>query len=426
MKKSLVLAMAMALGVTASAYAANPFSDVPAGHWAYDSISKLAAAGVIEGYGDDTFRGDRLMTRFEMAQIVAKAMAKGANVDKLAAEFADELDKLNVRVAALEKKADNVKITGQFRYHYAHHKRTGYGANDHENRLRTRIWFNGKVNDNWTYVGMLQNTQDLTDNVENPATNFQRAYLDGRLGGVMVRAGRHDFQLGDANLYDTRMDGIKISYGKKLKFGAYYGKPADGIDVLSGRLNPNWVSYDKFFGANLGYDFGKLSLNVAYDKFKDATLYSGTNAKLADVGGLLGDNGVWSVEAKYNFGKATLGAIFLKSDVKLDNLAGLVPNTNASKKGIVVTATYGGAEAAKVGTWGLTGKYYNQGVGTFVMHTMDGLAMDFLHEGFKGWSIAGDVTVAKNMVATVEYFDLKGKETNGKAKTLWTQLAVTF
>ena len=51
MKKSLVLAMAMALGVTASAYAANPFSDVPAGHWAYDSINKLAAAGVIEGYG---------------------------------------------------------------------------------------------------------------------------------------------------------------------------------------------------------------------------------------------------------------------------------------------------------------------------------------------------------------------------------------
>ena len=118
MKKSLVLAMAMALGVTASAYAANPFSDVPAGHWAYDSISKLAAAGVIEGYGDATFGGDKLMTRYEMAQIVAKAMAKGANVDKLAAEFADELDNLGVRVAKLEKKADNVKITGQIRAHY--------------------------------------------------------------------------------------------------------------------------------------------------------------------------------------------------------------------------------------------------------------------------------------------------------------------
>ncbi|WP_337774831.1 S-layer homology domain-containing protein, partial [Phascolarctobacterium faecium] len=54
MKKSLVLAMAMALGVTASAYAANPFSDVPAGHWAYDSVNKLAAAGIVDGYGNGT------------------------------------------------------------------------------------------------------------------------------------------------------------------------------------------------------------------------------------------------------------------------------------------------------------------------------------------------------------------------------------
>ena len=164
MKKSLVLAMAMALGVTASAYAANPFSDVPAGHWAYDSISKLAAAGVIEGYGDDTFRGDRLMTRYEMAQIVAKAMAKGANVDKLAAEFADELDALGVRVAALEKKSDNVKITGQFRYHYSSHKdKINWGGRrkrSYQHYMRSRIWFNGKVNDNWTYVGMLENQNE--------------------------------------------------------------------------------------------------------------------------------------------------------------------------------------------------------------------------------------------------------------------------
>lgn len=47
MKKTLVLAMAMALGVTASAYAANPFSDVPAGHWAYDAVNRLAAAGMM-------------------------------------------------------------------------------------------------------------------------------------------------------------------------------------------------------------------------------------------------------------------------------------------------------------------------------------------------------------------------------------------
>ena len=119
MKKSLTLAMALALGVTASAYAANPFSDVPQGHWAYASVAQLAADGVIDGYADGAFAGDKLLTRYEMAQIVAKAMANGANVDKLAAEFADELDTLGVRVTKLESKADAVKITGEVRYHYA-------------------------------------------------------------------------------------------------------------------------------------------------------------------------------------------------------------------------------------------------------------------------------------------------------------------
>ena len=95
----------------------------------------MAAAGVIEGYGDATFGGDKLMTRYEMAQIVAKAMAKGANCDKLAAEFADELDNLGVRVANLEKKADNVKITGQVRAHY----RDTEDAKS-VSKLRTRLW----------------------------------------------------------------------------------------------------------------------------------------------------------------------------------------------------------------------------------------------------------------------------------------------
>ena len=427
MKKSLLLAMAMALGVTASAYAANPFSDVPAGHWAYDSISKLAAAGVIEGYGDDTFRGDRLMTRYEMAQIVAKAMAKGANVDKLAAEFADELDKLNVRVAALEKKSDNVKITGQFRYHYVSdkytEKATGLDKKDHGNALRSRIWFNGTVNDNWTYTAMLQNTQDLTDNIGNEETKFQRAYVDGRLGGLKVRAGRHDFQLGDANLYDTRMDGVKISYGDKFKVGAYYGKPADfdeGYLRFDGRAKDAAAArYKKFWGANVGYSAGKFFVNAAYDKFQDAMEDNGADA----VG--FKDNGVWSIQAGYNFGKVALDAIYLRSNVDAKFNDGInVKDT--SKDGIVVTAVYGGAQASKVGSWDFGAKYYNQGVGTFIAHTMNGGAQKFVNEGFCGYSLTAHLTVAKNMVAGIEWFDIKGRESKDKDKTLWTELVVTF
>ena len=428
MKKSLVLAMAMALGVTASAYAANPFSDVPAGHWAYDSISKLAAAGVIEGYGDDTFRGDRLMTRYEMAQIVAKAMAKGANVDKLAAEFADELDKLNVRVAALEKKSDNVKITGQFRYHYASiRNKDNAGVKDdaYESALRSRLWFNGQVNDNWTYTAMLQNVQDLTDNVGNETTDFQRAYVDGRIGGVKVRAGRHDFQLADAYLYDTRMDGVKISYGDKVKFGAYYGKPtnhslADETNKLIGK--DNTVKYNKFYGANIGYEVGKLSLNAAYDVFDDAKLYDKDGKVVGDFGDdWLKDNKVWSIGAKYDFGKATLGALYLRSNQKFENYGKKVP-----KDGVVVTATYLGADGNKVGSWGLAAEYFNQGVGTFIAHTSDGDPSQFLLEGFSGYSVAGSVTVAKNMIAKLAYYDFKGRLSKDHRRTLWTEMTFAF
>ena len=420
MKKSLVLAMAMALGVTASAYAANPFSDVPAGHWAYDSISKLAAAGVIEGYGDDTFRGDRLMTRYEMAQIVAKAMAKGANVDKLAAEFADELDALGVRVAALEKKSDNVKITGQFRYHYAHDSGDFKG---HASALRSRIWFTGQVNDNWNYVGMLQNWQDLTNNVGDEGTNFQRAYLEGRLGGTKVTAGRQDFTIVDANLYDDRMDGIKVEYGSKIKVLGFYGKPTNQYwKDLAVTFGGRDVKYDRFWGLHANAGMGKFNLDAGYTRFFDGTEYLKDGKADFDRKGELENNGVWHVGATYNFGDASLGAIYMRSSADFYYLG----DRKADKDGFVITGTIKGAEASKPGSWGLIAKYYNQGAGTLVAHGMDGNALLFLDEGYKGWMAGGSLTFAKNMVGTVEYFDLKGKESDLKARTLWSQMVVTF
>ena len=171
MKKSLVFAMAMALGVTATAFAANPFSDVPAGHWAYAAVAKLAAAGIVDGYPDGTYKGDRTMTRYEMAQIVAKALAKGAigADDKLVGEFADELDNLGVRVARLEKNADNVKITGSVKLRNVANDGGKFenGADGDTNYLRTDIFFTGEVNDNWHYVAMLRNQQYFTGENES-------------------------------------------------------------------------------------------------------------------------------------------------------------------------------------------------------------------------------------------------------------------
>ena len=419
MKKSLVLAMAMALGVTASAYAANPFSDVPAGHWAYDSINKLAAAGVIEGYGDSTFGGDKLMTRYEMAQIVAKAMAKGANVDKLAAEFADELDTLGVRVAALEKKADNVKITGTIKASYASYDGDKLGttgdparATNHQGRLRSDIWVKGDINDDWTYSAMFRNQQFFSNDKGNAGEEnvaFQRAYVNGRVAGLAVQAGRYNkTDITGGNIHDNRMDGVQVSYGKDVKLTAGYGKATDANAVAD-----NDVAY-----AELTAKIGAVDANAGYYKFKNLE-------KAAD------DDAIWTVGLGFNLAKdLKFSGNYMRSDidkvtVSSDAKDGKATFDKTSKDGYVLNLAYKGAKASEAGSWGLNASYYDQGAGTVVAHTMDGIYFD---EGFKGYSVGANYALAKNIVAGVTYYDLESKEAKGTpdAQTLWSQVVFSF
>ncbi|WP_293729187.1 S-layer homology domain-containing protein [uncultured Phascolarctobacterium sp.] len=408
MKKSLVLAMAMALGVTASAYAANPFSDVPAGHWAYDSVNKLAAAGVIDGYGDGTYGGDKLMTRYEMAQIVAKAMAKGANVDKLAAEFADELDTLGVRVAKLEKKADNVKITGEVRYKYMS-KDIDASNNDKsfENDLRSRIWITGQVNDDWSYTGMIENTQDFVDNSGNEDTSFQRAYVEGKLGGLNVTAGRYNAFFANGNIYDARVDGAEISYGDKVKVTGFAGKASDELTILDGSEGGNYA------GGELSGSVGALNLSAGYLNFKD----------LASTGQGDGwDNAIWYVGADYTFGEdVNLSAMYLKGDLSHNDK----DDKDLDDDGYVIGLSYKGAEADTPHSWGIFANYYDQGGQTYVAHTTDANVFD--GAGFKGYGVGVNYTFAKNIVGTVVYYDTENKlDSHDDDQRVWADLTFTF
>ena len=407
MKKSLVLAMAMALGVTASAYAANPFSDVPAGHWAYDSINKLAAAGVIEGYGDATFGGDKLMTRYEMAQIVAKAMAKGADVDKLAAEFADELDNLGVRVANLEKKADNVKVTGELRYKYmskdgdVNIDDDGYN-HSFENDLRTRIWVNGQINDDWSYTGMIENTQDFEDNSGNETTEFKRAYVEGKLGGLNVTAGRYNAFFANGNIYDDQVDGVEASYGDKVKVTGFAGKATE-------------FDGGNYAGGELASSFGALNVAAGYVNYKDL-------AK-DDIGKGF-DDAIWYVGADYTMGDVNLSAMYLKGDASYQDVD-LDKYFDYDDDGWTVGLTYKGAEASEVGSWGLFANYYDLGLGTYIAHTTD--ANSFDNGGFKGYGVGANYTFAKNIVGTVAYYDTESKlDSKVDDQRVWADVTFTF
>lgn len=149
----LVLSFLLSTAIVAFA-AAQPFVDVPANSWAYKAIAQLAKDGIIDGYGDGTFHGDKLISRYEMAVIVSKTMEKEdeANVQdkeligKLVTEFAAELNDLGVRVTKVEAKQGNIKFTADARLRFV----------DQDNNYqkwgeRFRLSGSGDINDNVSF-----------------------------------------------------------------------------------------------------------------------------------------------------------------------------------------------------------------------------------------------------------------------------------
>ena len=415
MKKSLVLAMAMALGVTASAYAANPFSDVPAGHWAYDAVNKLAAEGVVDGYPDGTYGGDKLMTRYEMAQIVAKAMAKGANVDKLAAEFADELDSLGVRVANLEKKADNVKITGQIRASY----RSGDNS-AHESYLRTRLFLNGAINEDWTYTGRFQNRQYFDNESGDNDLDLNWAYVSGPIGGVKVEAGRQDFVKSD--VMDTRGDGVKLSYGDNVKVFGWAFKAASS----------GWANSNSFYVDSNNND--EMDANEVLLDDGDRIYVAGVEAGIGVVDAAVRyykadnwrDNQIWEASVAGEIAKdLTLKGSYFFGDSDQSRIDG-------DDSGYLVGLSYRGAKASQPGSWGVYANYSDRPLATFLEPTLFAggygvFPSDMIDgDGYQGFDAGANVTLGKNIVAGVKYVDVESRECNTDDQTIWSELVFTF
>ena len=137
------------LGMT-TVLGANPFTDVTPQDWAYQAVARLASQGVVNGYPDGTFQGGNNITRFEMAQMVAKALnqqdrmngEQEAVLNKLAQEFSEELHNLGVRVENLERKVGNVSFTGEMRFRFDGQQEHGIYLNAPADN--TKIKVNGK------------------------------------------------------------------------------------------------------------------------------------------------------------------------------------------------------------------------------------------------------------------------------------------
>jgi hypothetical protein len=411
MKKQLVasLAAAMVLGVAGTSFAAaNPFADVPAKHWSYDAVTKLAQAGIVDGYSNGQFQGDKMISRYEMAQIVAKAMAHSdkadasqkAAIDKLAVEFASELEGLNVRMSKVEAKQDNVKWGGEVRERYDSVKSDTSNRQNNNSHSYVDMWATAQINQDWVGKAEYESTKKLENgtNGTNDSFGTTRVYAEGTLAGGKATIGKFNPFVGYGLVIDDNMTGAQYQFGNELKARVGYGKYSGNFNTGGGYTNPAPVgtfANDPTYGfAELDYATSKVTnLKVAYQSLgklkiagnaltgtQDSVHYSeiGFDTKLAAD---------WSLMGTY-----------AKSNLTFNN---------ADNKAYFTQITYKGADIKKEGSYDIYANYRKIPVAAQIDSTWDYSA------GVKGVQVGFNYVPATNIKLGAFY--LAGKDISNTA-----------
>ncbi len=410
MRKILALAAAAALTAGVSAYAANPFSDVSADDWAYQAVSDLSVQGVVEGYPDGTFKGERNMTRYELAQIVARLMAKEdqlnaeqtATLNKLAAEFADELANLGVRVSNLEKKVGNIYWSGDARMRYQDKAKNSTEA--WNGRIRLNI--KGQVNENTAVYARLVNNMDFKDG-NGSTTSADRLYVTHNFGkDWSVGLGRQPVAFLGGIVYDDQYDGAQLAY-KHGKFDAKvgFGQFNVGDDAVVGKAatasTKEVKAHDALF-AQAGYDFNVAKLGAAYIGFQ------GDDAKET-----IGFDNTWGVQLNVPVSDFRVFGEYWKSNAD--------DNNKVWQAGI----GYGALDLKKPGSFTLDVAYNRVGTDAYFGGSTYQVT-DFFEKGenMKFWNAVAQVTLQKNVYLRGELaFDIDGYSKANESKyddTAWT------
>ena len=427
MKKILALAAVAALTAGVSAYAANPFSDVTPSDWAYQAVVDLSEQGVVEGYPDGTFKGERNITRYEMAQIIARMLAKEdqlnaeqrATLDKLAGEYADELANLGVRVSNLEKKVGNLYWSGDARMRYQDKnldQKDGWNG-------RIRINVRGQVNDSTYVQGRFLNEMDFKDNASSD-TSMDQLYVNHNFGkDVSVRLGRQPISFGDQagwlNNGHEGYDGAQIAYNNgKLSLTTGYGQFNNTYDTFAYGGKDNDDQSDFYF-ARGAYDFDFAKLGVDYISFKDKQ-NKVTEGKINAAG----DKATVDFEGT----KPELFGVNLNIPVQQFNVFGEYWKNTTAPDALEDTAwnaglSYGAANWKKPGTWDLSVAYNSVGNGVYLGATgwqtniLDAVANA---KQLKFWNAMGDVTLAKNVQLHAEYAFAADADQGADPDDAWT------
>ena len=291
MKRLPLGAALAALMLTTSSFvmADNAFSDVTPDDWSYKAVSQLADEGVIDGYPDGTFKGNKNITRYEMGQIVARLMAKEdtlttdqkATLDKLSSDYAGEMDTLGVRVDKLE---NQVFKDTTFLYDFRASAMPSYdnifkdSKHDHDDstgfrfrvnsytKITPRVWLYGQLETHMSMNGKSFTGVNATD-ADDGEFKLNRFFTTYHWGDVKdhyffnkgptddnIIIGRFPMRMGVTGYtYDGEFTGIGVQFGDYFKGGA--------LRIATGRAN------------NINYDYtGPMMHGVAGMKVAAAQL----------------------------------------------------------------------------------------------------------------------------------------------------------
>ena len=419
MKKKIIatLVAAMAVGATC-AFAANPFVDVPTDSWAYKSVVELADAGIIQGVDGSYFQGDRNITRYEAAEMTAKAMAhmdkasveQRALINKLADEYADELNSLGVRVFNLEKRVGNVKLTGDTRIRFQHQNGNDDYRNDHSWDYRVRLRANAQVNDRTTV------TYGISTGDINFGDNSAASGSDDDNGDTFTDNAKVDYNFGGDrwNLSVGRTDTYIL--GGDNAYGFQYG--------------------DVFDRAELKYTSDHFAATAGYGKFKEGYAADDADAEVPGNGLLGVKTGYGELEGFFGGGRAAGSAVGVyyndfsggAKGFKADDLWGTYASLNIGKWNAFANyekisndvtddpevwigkLTYGSADSETRGTWDAWVEYINSDKGALLGGATNSWRDDSVLDNVKSWGVGIDYTLAKNVVLTAaQTFGTKAK-----------------
>lgn len=282
--KAAIAACFACAAVTVSA--ANPFTDVSSDDWAYQAVASLSDEGVIDGYPDGTFRGDKHVTRYEIAQIVARLMAKEDTLNasqketlaKLSSQYANELKDLGVRIAELEKKRGATDLITELRVQSIDRYDDVFKGNvQKHNEISTRVRLNTitPVNDRVHLYGQIETILDMNGKNSYDVNRYDwNKEKEGKTGAAANRDGYGDGDFHLNRLWTTyhfgpKQDTSKLPFGPSknlIGIGQFPVKMGVTGYTYDGEVKGVFASFGDYLkGGRLTLAFGRATnINYAY------------------------------------------------------------------------------------------------------------------------------------------------------------------